>query len=327
MSSSKPLVSILVPFYCVEKYIERCAVSLFEQTYDNIEYIFVDDCGKDRSGAILNEVIDRYPQRANCVKIVRQERNSGTAVARNTAVRDASGEFVMFVDSDDWVDKSIVAKCVERQRETGADIVITDYNIAYPDKIATEDWQDAKDNIDLCLGQLQSKQRWGLWAELINRSLFVDNNIWMREGCNMGEDFHTSPRLSYCASNGIAYLHERLYYYNKCNTGSYTQSFDESRCKQVDGGYEVLNEFFADKGEKFVDAINISQLNTYIGHVRKISIIGGHDELYELYKTSIEQLAPHYIGVLSAYKQLTVRLVAHRRLLALICKIVLAIRS
>ena len=73
-------VSILVPVYGVEKYIERCARSLFEQTYDNIEYIFVDDCTKDRSIEILQKVLEDYPNRKNQVKILHHE--------KNTSVRD-----------------------------------------------------------------------------------------------------------------------------------------------------------------------------------------------------------------------------------------------
>jgi len=316
------MVSILVPIYGVEKYIERCAVSLMEQTYGNIEYVFVDDCGKDRSVEILREVVGRYPERVNKVRIVRHERNRGIAAARNTAITVATGDFVMFVDSDDWVENDIVEQCVSKQEETGADIVITDYQIELPDnKGAYEDWPEAKDNIDLCLGQLQTRQRWGLWAQMTRRSIYTDNNILMREGCNMGEDFHTSPRLSYCATGGIAYVHERLYHYNKCNVNSYTQGFDESRCKQVDGGYEVLEDFFADKGDQFIGTIRLSLLNTYIGHVRKISVIGGHDELYERYKKRIGQLAPRYAKHLSTYKQLTIKLVNHRWLLSMVSKL------
>lgn len=323
MAKISPLVSILVPVYAVERYIERCAVSLMEQTYGNVEYVFVDDGGKDRSIEILREVVGRYPERVGSVKIVSHERNRGIAAARNTAVKTATGDFIMFVDSDDWVDSTIVEKCVERQAKTGADITICDYQIEMPNgKVAYEDWPDAKDNLDLCLGQLQTRQRWGLWAQLTRRSLYTDNNILMREGCNMGEDFHTSPRLAYFAVGGIAYVHERLYHYNKCNAGSYTQGFDEAKCRQVDGSYEVLEEFFADKGKEFVDAIRASLLNTYIGYVRRISIIGGHDELYERYRERIKQLAPPYRRQLSTYKRLTILLVDHRRLLSAVCKLV-----
>ena len=77
-----PKVSVVIPVYGVEKYIERCARSLFEQTLDDIEYIFVNDCTKDRSIDILNEVINDYPARKQQVRIVHHEENKGSALAR-----------------------------------------------------------------------------------------------------------------------------------------------------------------------------------------------------------------------------------------------------
>ena len=124
-------VSILVPIYGVEKYIERCAVSLFEQTYKNIEYIFVDDCGTDNSIGILKDVIDRYPCRKEQTRIIRHTRNRGLAAARNTAVKEATGEFICHVDSDDWVDQTLIEQLVSKQIENDADIVSVNYIKVY----------------------------------------------------------------------------------------------------------------------------------------------------------------------------------------------------
>ena len=75
-------VSILVPIFNVEKYIERCAISLFEQTYKEIEYIFVDDCSPDDSVKILEKIIERYPQRREHIRIIHHKKNRGLAAAR-----------------------------------------------------------------------------------------------------------------------------------------------------------------------------------------------------------------------------------------------------
>ena len=123
---------MLIPIFGVEKFIERCAVSLFEQTYPNIEYIFVNDCTKDKSIDILKEVVERYPTRNPQVRIIEHEKKTGLAGARNTAVAAATGEFLMHVDSDDYVDKEIVSKSVSRQLETNADIVVIDFIRRYP---------------------------------------------------------------------------------------------------------------------------------------------------------------------------------------------------
>ncbi len=83
-------ISLLIPVYGVEKYIERCARSLFGQTYQNIEYIFVDDCTKDSSIAVLKKVLDDYPFRKEQVTIIHHNFNKGLSAARNTAFNHAT---------------------------------------------------------------------------------------------------------------------------------------------------------------------------------------------------------------------------------------------
>ena len=126
-----PKVSMLVPIYGVEKFIERCAISLFEQTYQNIEYIFVNDCTKDDSINVLERVINRYPNRKPFVRIINHKQNKGLAGARNTAVSNATGEFIMHVDSDDYVDKEIVRKAIDKQLRSDADIVVIEIGRAH----------------------------------------------------------------------------------------------------------------------------------------------------------------------------------------------------
>ena len=117
------LVSVLVPVYGVEKYIAECAGSLFSQTWQNIEYVFVDDCSPDRSIEVLRQVIAEYPHRERQVRIVRQDRNRGLGAARNRAVEESSGEYLMHVDSDDRITPNAVEKLVAAAMETSADIV------------------------------------------------------------------------------------------------------------------------------------------------------------------------------------------------------------
>ena len=116
-------VSILVPIFGVEKYIERCARSLFEQTYSNLEYIFVNDCTPDKSVEVLENVMVNYPERIENVKILTHEKNRGVAAVRNTALDNACGDFVSLVDSDDWLELDAVELLVSKQLKTDADIV------------------------------------------------------------------------------------------------------------------------------------------------------------------------------------------------------------
>lgn len=106
-----PKVSVIVPIYKVEKYIEKCARSLFEQTLEDVEYIFVNDCTPDNSIKILQKVLADYPVREKFVKIVNLEVNSGQAVVRKRGISEATGDFVIFCDGDDWVSKNMY-KCM-----------------------------------------------------------------------------------------------------------------------------------------------------------------------------------------------------------------------
>ena len=89
-----PKVSVIVPIYGVERYISRCAYSLMEQTYSNVEYVFVNDCTKDSSMEILNNVIAEFPSRTQQCRILDHIENKGLAAARNTGINVASGDFI-----------------------------------------------------------------------------------------------------------------------------------------------------------------------------------------------------------------------------------------
>ena len=129
MTNSKPKVSVIVPIYGVEAYIERCAVSLFEQTLDDIEYIFVNDCTPDNSMTILSEVLSRYPQRREQVRIINQPKNLGAAKAREDGIKAARGEYIIHCDSDDWVDTNMYQLLYEKAKADNSDMVICDWYV------------------------------------------------------------------------------------------------------------------------------------------------------------------------------------------------------
>ena len=108
-------VSVCIPVYGVEKYIEKCARSLFEQTMqDGIEFIFVNDCTKDRSIEILEQVLAEYPHRKEQTRIIHHEKNRGLVAARNTGLAYASGEYIIHCDSDDWVELDMYEKMYKK---------------------------------------------------------------------------------------------------------------------------------------------------------------------------------------------------------------------
>lgn len=119
-------ISIIVPIYGVEDYIERCACSLFEQTLNDIEYIFVDDCSPDNSILKLQCTIECYPNRKDKVHIIRHNINLGLPEARHTGFLNASGEFILHCDSDDWLLPETCEELYNKAKEENSDVVVFD---------------------------------------------------------------------------------------------------------------------------------------------------------------------------------------------------------
>lgn len=249
-------VSILVPIYGVEQYIERCARSLFEQTYQNLEYVFVNDCSPDRSLELLLNVITDYPQRKDAVRIVSHEKNRGLAAARNTALEYATGVFISHVDSDDWVDPQMIECLVSRQLETDADIVSCDALIHGSDGERYLEESDYGSKDEMMRRILQLSMDHVIWRRLIRLSLYKANDIHLVEGANIGEDHYTLPRLLFYADS-FARCKRVLYHYNCLNEHSYMQSTDEAfnfiRYKSNITSFNILTDFFRPRSSYYSD--------------------------------------------------------------------------
>lgn len=249
-----PKISIIVPVYGVEKYIARCADSLFKQSYKNIEYIFVNDCTKDKSISILQEILKCFPDRMQQVKIINHERNRGLAATRNTGIAAATGDFVMHVDSDDWIEANAVELLVNKQIETNADYVMANAIQLFKTHHVLRIRKPILEPHELSLTLVQRKMIVAIWGMLIRTSLYRDNHITIEEGINIGEDFQQSPRLAYYAKK-IALVDKVIYYYNCLNNCSYTHSdLSLDAWKQGYRSAQIIIDFCQDKGKEFVQA-------------------------------------------------------------------------
>lgn len=253
-----PKVSVIVPVYGVEKYIERCARNLFEQTLDDIEYLFINDCSPDRSIEILQQVLEEYPQRKPQVIIHRMPSNSGQAAVRNWGMQNATGEFIIHCDSDDFVDVNIYKMMYECACRESADIVVCDYYY-YNDKHKTficgcnnGDKQEFFKNL------LLQKESCVLWNKLIRKSVCCKDLIWAKG--NMGEDMLLCLQF---VNNSTKIFHVPipLYYYLE-NPLSISRKMSENailnRFNQSIKNAECLILFFkkADLYFKYQDALD-----------------------------------------------------------------------
>lgn len=259
-------MSVLVPVYGVEKYIAECARSLFCQTWQNIEYVFVDDCSPDRSIEVLRQVIAEYPHREHQVHIVRQDRNRGLGAARKRAVEESSGEYLMHVDSDDRITPDAVEKLVAAAMETSADIVDGAYcefgddglvtgNAVLPPHISKERY--------LKRMLLQNIVKNNIWGRLYRRSLYTAHAINSIEGVDYGEDFGIVPRLMLHASR--TYIDDVVYHYRNCNAASYTHRRTPKQNQSLIMANAIVFRHFIgnDMERRYFSHLNMGMVNIY----------------------------------------------------------------
>ena len=243
-------VSILVPVYEVERFIERCSRSLFEQSYPSLEFIFVNDCSPDKSIEVLNNVIEGYPERKDTVKIVDHDKNRGISATRNTGLDHSSGEFVIFVDSDDWLDLHAIELLVKKQSENDADIVSGNRIIHYEDKEEFFPEREYKDNEQMTLQMMQHSLDHFVAGRLFRKSLFTDNGLRWNEGYDIAEDRYMMTLLAY-HTKVYDTVDSVIYHYERGNVNSVTKTKDGRKLirnhKQECGNLLFLEQFFKDK--------------------------------------------------------------------------------
>ena len=189
------MVSIIVPVYNVSKYIERCARSLFEQTLQDMEFIFVDDGSPDDSMEILHAVLSEYPYRKNQVKIITHAKNKGLVAARNAGVRFAHGEYIAHCDSDDWVELDMYERLYKEAKGNSADLVACDFIMEYASYNEIRGCNHCIDDKITLLKAYIGSGWTVLWNKLVHRDLYFKNNVWGYEGYDFCEDYGLSVRL------------------------------------------------------------------------------------------------------------------------------------
>ena len=184
-----PKVSVIVPIYGVERYVAQCAESLLTQSMtEGVEYIFVNDCTKDRSMEVLSEVLSRYPQLKGQVCIINHLENKGLPAARNTGLAAARGEYVMHVDGDDFCEPEALEKLYRSAKENDSDFVWCNYYISFKTKRRTMVQPAYSTPLDAVRGMLRGAMKYNVWNKLCRRALYTDNHIEFPSGYAMGED-------------------------------------------------------------------------------------------------------------------------------------------
>lgn len=235
-------VSVIVPIYNVEKYIERCVRSLMEQTLDNIEYIFINDATPDRSMEVLNCVINEYPLRLQSVNIINNEKNMGLAFSRKTGMLLAHGKYIISCDSDDWIEPNMYESLYNLAIETNSDVVMCDFINEYDDHYSIETFVEIVDFRKEAL-KASGVYWWSVVNRLVKSEIIKSNNIYPIEGVNYTEDLNTMMRIYY-HSNKISHIHVPLYHYNRTNETSLVHKDILTNIPQHAKSLEYLYRYF-----------------------------------------------------------------------------------
>lgn len=252
------LISIIVPIYNVEKYLHKCVDSLIGQTLKDIEIILVDDGSTDKSG----EICDEYRLKDNRIKVI-HKKNGGLSDARNAGIDIAKGDYITFLDSDDWIELNMYEKLYKYIKQENADIAQCSYQEVYNEEVNNE---NAKEEIKIMSGKESlynfSGKNHGktvvAWNKLYRIELFNDIRFPKDK---YHEDEFTTYKLLYKA-NKIVDCSLPLVYYRQREGSIMNSKFNIKRLDALEAFNERL-EFYKEKNLKELQQITLSQILSY----------------------------------------------------------------
>ena len=197
-----PKVSVIVPIYNVEKYLEKCINSLLSQTLEDIQIILVNDGSKDNSGNIAKEYEKNNKDRVIYV----EKENGGLSDARNYGLKYATGDFIAFLDSDDYIEKNAYEEMYNKAIEENADYVECDFIWEFPNKIRVDKQYPYKNKKEML-----SFVRVVAWNKLIKRQLITDNNLEFPKGLRYEDVEFTYKLIPFI--NKFAYVNKPFIHY------------------------------------------------------------------------------------------------------------------
>lgn len=227
-----PVISVIIPVYKVEKFVERCTKSLFQQDLiEDVEFIFVDDATPDDSIERVKNLLEEFPNRKTQTRIICHKVNKGLPDARNTGLESARGEYVLHVDSDDFVEPTMLSSMLDVARREDADMVWCDWFLDLKHKERRMYEPAFSMPHDAVCAMLSGGMKFNVWNKLVSRRLYTDNHITFPSGDGMGEDM---TMILLCAhARKIVHVPEAFYHYIKTNTGAFSQTYSDAHLEQL----------------------------------------------------------------------------------------------
>lgn len=200
------MVSVIIPVYNSEKYLEKCIKSILKQSYKDFEIIIVNDGSTDRS----YEICEKYAKKSNNIKLF-SHNNRGVSYSRNVGIEKSSGDYLLFVDSDDWLEENAIKILMEKINEN-VDMVIFNYYINEREIFHIHNDKKLKSNVAL---QNLFKSNYGrgyLWNKIYKKEIIEKNNLRFDEKIAMCEDLLFNYQYILCVED-VLYIKNSLYHY------------------------------------------------------------------------------------------------------------------
>ena len=292
-------ISIIVPVYKAENYLDRCIESLLKQSFNDYEIILVDDGSPDSSG----EICDRYAQEHNNIYVIHTE-NRGVGAARQCGLDNARGKYVIHADPDDWVEKDMLTTLYRTAEECNADMVICDY---YVNDFTTGSNLLIKQSpyslkADEVLKEMLHRLHGSCWNKLVRRKCFADFNITFPTEFSLNEDLYIN--LSLLKNDiSIAYVPEAFYHYS---VGLNNNSIVKSSNYSIQTFKEDLNKRrqFLEMmvNHKYYNEVNMCITFGLVARAYNSGFFSSHDFRINMYPFRNEVLENKYYSCLTRIK-------------------------
>jgi glycosyltransferase involved in cell wall biosynthesis len=280
-------VSIIIPVYNVEPYIERCLLSALNQTYEDIEIILVDDCGQDKSMEIAEEIVAGHI-RSGRVKMLKHSQNRGLSAARNTGIEAGTGEYVFFLDSDDEITPNCIERLASFACEQKPDFVIANVRaIGHPE----HDFVPIKLTDMLLTGNAEIFRRylnWELhptaWNKLINKEFLLNHRLFFKEGILYEDTLWSFMLANHAETVRVVADYTYNYYYRE---NSITAIDCEKSLSHKLLAYQLISEYVQENNlglnGLIYNFMEISKTVIFMSLIRKKSNLAAKRKAYRFF--------------------------------------------
>lgn len=225
---SRPKVSIIIPVYAVELYIQSCIESVIQQNYENIEVLIINDKTPDTSITIVQNIIKRYNGNID-FRIINHEHNRKISAARNTGIKESNGDYIFFLDSDDMLLPNAIRALVEEAITTNADVVnanrkAIEWNTKIEHTMIESDYTDYRPADDSILWMSKIQFHGTVWNKLIKKDFIIHNDLLFKEGITYEDDLWIYKLI--CAKPHMSFISDYTYVYH-IRESSIMQTYSE----------------------------------------------------------------------------------------------------